>query len=120
MGFRDAHASLLSTDSANEKGSSRSRSHSSAKSNGGSKYTNADLPFSLGNNKTWRNVFCDTVFEYMGTLKNPFDIEKGYIQDVWDVVYPHLDYEIKSAGKETAVFSIVSCFRRRSGFVLTA
>ncbi|KLO08399.1 hypothetical protein SCHPADRAFT_893912 [Schizopora paradoxa] len=84
---------------------SRSGSHSSAKSGRGSKFTNKDLPFSLGNDKTWRNVFCHTVFDYAGTLEDPWTMKTKYIQDVWKVVYPDLDYTVEANG---AVFAIVS------------
>ncbi len=63
---------------------------SSTGSNTRAKYTNVDLPYSLGTgtDKSWRNTFCHTFFEYMGTADDPWTIEESYVWDVWSVVYP--------------------------------
>lgn len=102
--MRDAKSCLSVADSGIEGGRSRSGSRSSAKSEGGSKYTNKDLPHGVGGEKTWRTVFCGTFFEYMGTLTDPWTVEKGFIQEVWDLVYPDLEVSVESTG---ALFSIV-------------
>lgn len=104
--MRDASQSLQVVDDEDGKGRrSRSGSQSSAKSGRGSKFTNKDLPFSLGGDKSWRNVFCDTVFDYVGSLDDPWTIKASYIQDVWDTVYPKYEHEVEASD---AVFAIVS------------
>lgn len=105
--MRDASQSLqVASEEEDGRGRrSRSGSHSSAKSSRGSKFTNKDLPFSLNGDKSWRNVFCDTVFDYAGTLEDPWTIKASYIQEVWDVVYPDFDHKVETSG---AVFGIVS------------
>ncbi len=104
--MRSANDSLHVANTADEKQvRSRSGSRSSAKSGGGTKYTNADLPFSLGSEKSWRNQFCNSFFDYIGTLPDPWTIKKGYIQVIWDLVYPMLKQEIEVDG---VVFAIIS------------
>ncbi|KLO05090.1 hypothetical protein SCHPADRAFT_947188 [Schizopora paradoxa] len=106
---RSAADSLQAADA--EEGRSRVRqrssSQSSAKSSGGSKYTNADLPFDLGTVKKadWRNTFCPTFFQYIGTVADPWTIEVEYIQQIWDICFADLKYKVEGVG---AVFSIVS------------
>ncbi|KLO08864.1 hypothetical protein SCHPADRAFT_944092 [Schizopora paradoxa] len=106
--MRNASDSLQVADSEDGKSRARARSHSqsSAKSSGGSKYTNADLPFDLGGKRKadWRNVFCTTFFEFIGTVEDPWNIAVGHIQQVWDIALPDLPYEVQGTG---AVYSIV-------------
>lgn len=106
--MRSAADSLQVADAEDGKSSrSRSGSQSSVKSSGGSKYTNADLPFDLGTNRKnqWRNIFCSTFYEYIGTIADPWTIDTDYIQQVWDLAFPELNYKVEGTG---AVFSIVS------------
>lgn len=109
MHIRSATASLQVADAEDGRSWSRSRSgsQSSAKSTGGSKYTNAELPFDLGTLKKgeWRNTFCGTFFEFMGTVADQWTIKVENIQEVWDRVFPDLPFEVQGTG---AVFSIVS------------
>lgn len=114
--MRDAKDCLHVADTNNEGGRPRSVSRSSARSEGGSKYTNKDLPHGVGNEKTWRTVFCGTFFEYMGTLTDPWTVEKGFVQEVWDFVYPELEVSVESTG---ALFSIVRFLLSVSDLLLT-
>lgn len=100
---RDASESLKVSDASGER---RSRSRSGSRGGDGkSKFTNADLPLALGNDKRWQNVFCHTMFEYMGILDDPWSLEVEFIRDVWQIVFPDLEHDIK-AGE--AVFYVVS------------
>lgn len=91
-----------------------------------SKCTNKDLPFGLGGEKIWRGVFCVTMFEYIGLQDDPWSLSVDLVEDMWDLVLSHLQYEIKSTGPVYYVVSYgffwlhPSCFdkilRSRSAF----
>lgn len=83
-----------------------SRSRSGEREGGSAKFVNSDLPFEVGLKKAWRNVFCDTLFEYIGTAEDPFKLDLQDVQDVWDVVYPQHSYAVEINGP---VYYIVCC-----------
>lgn len=111
--MRDRAGSLNVADALESTGASnqaRSTSRSSTGSNTRAKYTNVDLPYSLGTgtDKSWRNTFCHTFFEYMGTADDPWTIEESYVWDVWSVVYPELLLDEKNVGAVCAIVSRLS------------
>lgn len=108
MRMRDKTESLKVVDDlekTRQKASSTSRGFST--SSRVTKYTNMNLPYGLGSNKSWRNEFCNTFFEYIGTAADPFSIEESYIQDVWSVVYSDLPFP-DDKKDVAAIVSIVS------------
>lgn len=113
--MRDQSETLQVVDAA---GSKRARSRSGSRSSTGgksdsgrkkSKFTNADLPFGLassrGQSKNWRNTFCHTMFEFMGVLDDPWNLEDCDVQVVWNIVYPELPHTIVNT---EAVYAVVS------------
>lgn len=100
---RDESESLKVADSVDGR-RSRSRSVSGSRE-GRSKYSNKDLPFNLSGDKSWRSVFCVTMFEYIGLQDDPWALSVELVEDVWQIVFPDLKYEIVSSGP---VYYIVS------------
>ncbi len=98
MRDRDKSESLQVADGLESKrGGSQPRSTSRGSSTGSrvTKYTNNSLPYSLGVDKSWRNVFCHTLFEYIGTADDPWSVTEDYVRAVWCVVYPDLPFPVE-------------------------
>lgn len=113
--MRDKLEPSRDADSAGSKSAaSRPRSTSRSSTGSRSKYTNTSLPHGIGTaaDRRWRNVFCHSFFEYMGTADDPWSVEPSYIQDVWDVVYPDLCYpedEDELAALSSIVSGVIMC-----------